>query len=88
MIVDEGDGSGFRLPLTQTIIGDTLGLTAIHVNRILKRFKEQGMVARDGQWIELLDRERLIELCDFDPAYLRLDGFPRRMAAPQPTLTK
>ncbi len=40
LIVDEGSGTGFRLPLTQTLIGDALGLTSIHVNRVLKRFRD------------------------------------------------
>jgi len=45
LIVDEGSGTGFRLPLTQTLIGDALGLTSIHVNRVLKRFRDEGMKA-------------------------------------------
>jgi CRP-like cAMP-binding protein len=79
MMADEGDGSGFRLPLTQSLIGDALGLTSIHVNRILKRFRDRGLIARAGQWIELRDRDALVELCDFDPSYLHLDAYPRRL---------
>ena len=79
LIADEGTGDGFRLPLTQSLIGDALGLTSIHVNRILKRFRDQGLIARQGQWIELTDRDKLVDLCDFDPSYLHLDAFPRRM---------
>ncbi len=79
LIADEGTRDGFRLPLTQSLIGDALGLTSIHVNRILKRFRDQGLIARQGQWIELTDRDKLVELCDFDPSYLHLDAFPRRM---------
>lgn len=79
LIVDEGTGDGFRLPLTQTLIGDALGLTSIHVNRILKRFRNQELIRRQGHWIELADRDKLIEICDFDPSYLRLDAYPRRL---------
>ncbi|MBI1179831.1 MAG: helix-turn-helix domain-containing protein [Alphaproteobacteria bacterium] len=80
LIVNEGDGAGFRLPLTQSVIGDALGLTAIHVNRILMKFRDRQLIARSGQWIELLDRDGLVALCDFDPSYLRLDSFPRRLS--------
>lgn len=79
LIVGEGSGSGFRLPLTQSLIGDALGLTSIHVNRILKRFRDEGMISRNGQWIELTDIDGLVELCDFDPSYLHLDAYPRRL---------
>ncbi|MEN3976802.1 Crp/Fnr family transcriptional regulator [Emcibacter sp. SYSU 3D8] len=79
LIVDEGAGDGFRLPMTQSLIGDALGLTSIHVNRTLKRFRDEGMIRRSGQWIELTDIEALVELCDFDPSYLHLDAYPRRL---------
>ncbi|MGE0666759.1 MAG: Crp/Fnr family transcriptional regulator [Sphingomonadales bacterium] len=79
LIVGEGSEEGFRLPMTQTLIGDALGLTSIHVNRILKRFRDQELIRRTGQWIELTDIEALVELCDFDPSYLHLDAFPRRL---------
>jgi CRP-like cAMP-binding protein len=79
LIVDEGSGSGFRLPMTQSLLGDALGLTPIHVNRILKRLRDLGMIQRAGQWLELTDRDRLVELCDFDPSYLHLDAYPRRL---------
>lgn len=79
LIVNEGAGDGFRLPMTQTLIGDALGLTSIHVNRILKRFRDQGYIRRTGQWIELTNIEALVELCDFDPSYLHLDAYPRRL---------
>ncbi len=79
LVVGEGSGDGFRLPMTQTLIGDALGLTSIHVNRILKRFRDEGMIRRTGQWIELTDINALVELCDFDPSYLHLDAYPRRL---------
>lgn len=79
VMVDEGRGDGFRLPMTQTLVGDALGLTSIHVNRILKRFRDEGFIKRAGQWIELTNVEALVELCEFDPSYLHLDAYPRRL---------
>src|SRR3954466_4551893 len=37
-------GEGFRLPMTQQEIADHLGLTLVHVNRVLRRFREAGVV--------------------------------------------
>lgn len=39
LVVDDG----FHLPLTQEIIGDLLGLTAVHVNRTIRGLEEEGL---------------------------------------------
>ena len=39
------NGEGFRMPMTQQEIADHLGLTVVHVNRVLRRLRESGMVA-------------------------------------------
>lgn len=51
--------NGFDLPLTQEQIGDHLGLTAVHVNRVFRHMSETGLVARERQRIVLLDPARL-----------------------------
>jgi CRP-like cAMP-binding protein len=38
-------GQSFRLPMTQQEIGDYLGLTVVHVNRVLRRFREAGLAS-------------------------------------------
>jgi len=38
----------FTLGLTQEEIGDATGLTAVHVNRMLRQLEEDGLIARDG----------------------------------------
>src|SRR4051794_14070139 len=38
------NGDGFPMPLTQQEIGDHLGLTLVHVNRVLRRLREAGIV--------------------------------------------
>lgn len=78
-IVAEGDMTGFHLPLTQTIIGDALGLSHIHVNRVLRHLIVEGYIKRDKSWIELVKREKLVAICDFDPSYLHLDAVTKRM---------
>jgi CRP-like cAMP-binding protein len=41
--------NSFRLPLTQQQIGDHLGITVVHVNRVLKHLRELGLVTiRNG----------------------------------------
>jgi len=38
------DSLRFQMPLTQVQLADHLGITAIHVNRVLKTFRESGIV--------------------------------------------
>jgi CRP/FNR family transcriptional regulator, anaerobic regulatory protein len=38
------NGHGFRMPMTQQEIADHLGLTLVHVNRVLRRLREAGIV--------------------------------------------
>ncbi len=43
------DERSFQWPLTQSQLGDCLGLTAVHVNRVLRVLREEGIVTiRDG----------------------------------------
>ncbi|MHC9418589.1 Crp/Fnr family transcriptional regulator [Sphingomonas citri] len=57
---DENTGDTFALGLTQEEIGDATGLTAVHVNRMLRQLEEQGLIARSGGRVTLLDEARLM----------------------------
>lgn len=62
----------FWLPLTQTQIGECLGFTQMHVNRMLKELREQSLVTFQAQRVEIHDWDGLSELAEFDPNYLYL----------------
>ncbi|HKS89365.1 MAG TPA: Crp/Fnr family transcriptional regulator [Stellaceae bacterium] len=49
----------FNLPLTQEQIADHLGLTVVHVNRTLRRLREQKLVIVDRQVVIILDLDGL-----------------------------
>jgi DNA-binding Lrp family transcriptional regulator len=68
------DGAAFRLPLTQVELGDTLGLTPVHVNRILKEFRERGLITIERNVLDLLDVQGLQDRAAFDEEYLHLGG--------------
>jgi CRP-like cAMP-binding protein len=66
-------GRTIELPLNQEDFADILGISVIHVNRTFRRLSDEKTAEyRKGQ-IELLNRERLVELSSFDPSYLHLD---------------
>lgn len=53
------NASEYRMPLTQGELADHLGITAVHVNRVLRGFRESGIVKiRDG-WVSIVDLTRL-----------------------------
>lgn len=56
-------GTRFEHPLTQEQIGDAIGLTSVHVNRVFRALESKGLILRDGHSIELLDVPALRKLC-------------------------
>ena len=74
------NGEQFRLPLTQTELGDTLGLTPVHVNRVLKEFRERRLIAMEHRMLSLLDVEGLQSIAAFNKDYLHLGGAPEEVA--------
>ena len=69
--VGRTEGNGFSLPLTQSDLGEVLGLSAVHVNRTLQELRKRGLVSTTGRQFTLLDPARLRASVGFDPAYLR-----------------
>lgn len=64
------EGGRFKLPLTQSEIGDTVALTPVTVNRVLQRLRRAGLITfHDGE-LTILDAEQLATLSGFDPIYL------------------
>lgn len=55
------NGDSFRLPMTQEQIGDHLGLTLVHVNRTLKRLREQGILTISQGRVQIHDLEALAD---------------------------
>ena len=50
----------FQLPLTQEEIGDATGLTAVHVNRMVRSLVEDGIISRNGGGhVQVVDEKRL-----------------------------
>src|SRR5579884_1285742 len=52
----------YALPLTQQQIGDHLGLTLVHVNRVLRSLREKEIVSVDRHVVTIRDLDRLRQL--------------------------
>lgn len=69
---------GMQLPLTQEEIGDATGLTAVHVNRMMRALAEDGLIARNGSQVRVLDETRLCAEAQFaDRSEADGDWLPR-----------
>src|ERR1051325_3508537 len=56
------NGDGFYMPLTQQEIADHLGLTLVHVNRVLRRLRESGTVTVQNRVAKVGEMARLSQL--------------------------
>src|SRR3954468_8873194 len=64
-----GDGH-YELPMTQNDLADALGLTSVHVNRVLQALRADGLMDIRRNVVTLGDAEKLMEIGDFDDLYL------------------
>jgi CRP-like cAMP-binding protein len=69
-LVELAEDHDFALPLTQTDLGDWLGLSAPHVNRTLKGLEREGLVRRRDDHIILADVQRMMDVADYIPSLL------------------
>jgi CRP-like cAMP-binding protein len=73
-LVGMGDKAGYDCPLSQYVLADTLGLSAVHVNRVLRELREAGYVTFQNGRVGFMDLPGLIGFCEFDPSYLDHEG--------------
>lgn len=62
------DGASFHLPLTQVDLADVLGITPIHMNRVIKDLKSTGLIDFSGNTVTLND---VVKLRDFSALPVR-----------------
>jgi len=66
----------FQMPLTQEHLADALGLSHVHVNRTLRKLREQGLVRIEGTAVRLTDLDGLAKVASFDELYLHRRDIP------------
>ena len=74
------DGRRYALPLTQLDLAEACGLTSVHVNRVLRQLREDGLCTFRSGMVEIPDPRGLARRGQFDPDYLYLDdGVAQRL---------
>jgi CRP-like cAMP-binding protein len=71
-VIGRGQGNRIEMPLTQEQIGEAMGITPIHANRIIKQLREEGVLEFRRGYAVVLDESKLEELAHFDDRYLHL----------------
>ena len=66
-------GRSYEFPLTQLELSECLGLTAVHVNRMLQELRRRDLIRLENRRLEILDWDGLNAVAEFDPAYLYLE---------------
>nr|WP_232307220.1 Crp/Fnr family transcriptional regulator [Sphingomonas sp. Y57] len=76
-IVGLADMTGYPLALTQSDLANCLGLTSVHVNRVLRDLRERGLVTFRGGHVTIADPVGLCDFAEFSPDYLFIEKRPR-----------
>lgn len=58
------------LPLSQIVLADALGMTPVHINRVLKELRQRGAMDISRRELVILDPARLVQIAGFDDNYL------------------
>lgn len=66
----------YELPMTQEQLADAVGLTAVHVNRVLRQLADEGLISRNKRRVVIEDWRRMRDAGDFNSRYLH-NGFGR-----------
>jgi len=69
-LVGLATGTEFKCPLSQFVLADVLGLTAIHVNRVLSQLRKEKLLTVRRGTVKIHDLARLRKLSGFQGGHL------------------
>jgi CRP-like cAMP-binding protein len=73
-LIGRAKGNGYVMPLTQEEIADVLGLTSVHVNRVVQGLRRDGMIEYGGKELVITQWSALRAAAGFRADYLHLEG--------------
>lgn len=60
----------FILPVSQVLLADALGMTPVHLNRVLKELRLSGAMTLERGSLVITDPTKLVQIAGFDENYL------------------
>ncbi|WP_192257812.1 Crp/Fnr family transcriptional regulator [Mesorhizobium silamurunense] len=76
-VVKKTQDMSFHLPLSQAELADVLGLSVVHMNRVIGTLRRMNVINWVNHTITILDWPRLVGIAEFDPTYLSMSNEPR-----------
>jgi CRP-like cAMP-binding protein len=64
--------NSYHLPLTQGDLGETAGLSSVHVNRVLQKLRSEGLIEFKDKRVYIPNIKNIIDFSGFKPNYLYL----------------
>lgn len=71
-IVKLEDRGAYTLPLSQRDLADTIGTSAVHLNRVLQSLRRQNLITWKDDQLVITNMARLAEVSGFNSHYLRI----------------
>lgn len=68
----------YSFPITQADLADTLGMSCVHINRVLQKLRRDGLIELSGRRLTILKPEGLKTLAEYDASYLEPAAIPLR----------
>jgi CRP-like cAMP-binding protein len=66
------DSWSFHIPLTQSLLSEALAISPVHANRVVQALRRSEILRWERDLITILDWDRLADMAEFDPTYLRM----------------
>jgi CRP-like cAMP-binding protein len=67
----------FSIPLTQRELSESLGLSLVHTNRVMRQLHKEGLMTFNNPAVQIHNWDALTERAEFDPTYLHFEKVPR-----------
>ncbi len=68
--VEGGDVGRYVMPFSQIVLADAVGLTPVHVNRVLRKLRQDGALELGGASMTIIGLAKLSAIAGFDDNYL------------------
>lgn len=69
-LIGDNDGKWLEMPMTQSDLADTLGLSLVHTNRSLRDLRQSGLITMSRDFIKLENIDALVKMAEFNPDHL------------------
>ena len=73
-VVGLATGPSCPLAPKQSELADALGLTSVHLNRVLRTLRQRKLVTLTGGVLTIEDWDELVTVAEFDPTFLQQDN--------------